>query len=337
MPPRPAPSRIAQALEYLQGLKSGVGEFVGGVGSNLADRARSAGGLAYEALTSDPNIGRMTTAEFSQAAADRAPTPRLNQAARDIGTIGRAIVTQPVETGKAIVGGEINRFKGAFANPQAAGQYAGSLIDPTRLAAALRHRIPISEIDAYHGTADDFEAFDPKMGGRATGAGSAREATWFVDKPKVAEGYAVHAAEDAPVLRKLQEADRLERIAQRSNRQQDWDKYDAAVRESEELDATKYDRRIADARLLEVDIPDETKFLEVDAGGKTPLQLSEESNIDSWLREQLRQARRQNKEGVKIVNLDDTAGGVNMPATHYAVFDPSGVKIKSKVRILERK
>jgi hypothetical protein len=336
MPPRVPPSRIAQALEYLQGLKSGVGEFVGGVGSNLADRARAAGGLAYEALTSDPNIGRMTTAEFSQAAADRAPTPRLDQAAQDIGTIGRAIVTQPVETGKAIVRGEVERAQQAMTSPQAAGQYAGSFIDPTRLAAALRHRIPISEIDAYHGTADDFEAFDPKMGGRATGAGSAREATWFVDKPKVAEGYAVHAAEDAPVLRKLQEADRLERIAQRSNRQQDWDKYDAAVRESEELDATKYDRRIADARLLEVDIPDETKFLEVDAGGKTPLQLSEESNIDSWLREQLRQARRQNKEGVKIVNLDDTAGGVNMPATHYAVFDPSGVKIKSKVRILER-
>jgi hypothetical protein len=87
-------------LEYLQGLKSGVGEFVGGVGTTLADRAKAAGGLAYEALTSDPYMGQMNTAEFSEAAANR-QTPRLDQAARDIGAIGRAIVTQPVQTAKA--------------------------------------------------------------------------------------------------------------------------------------------------------------------------------------------------------------------------------------------
>ncbi|HUU97795.1 MAG TPA: hypothetical protein VM487_18830, partial [Phycisphaerae bacterium] len=62
MPPRVPPSRIAQALEYLQGLKSGVGEFVGGVGTTFADRAKAAGGLAYEALTSDPYMGQMNTA-----------------------------------------------------------------------------------------------------------------------------------------------------------------------------------------------------------------------------------------------------------------------------------
>jgi hypothetical protein len=197
MPPRPAPSRIAQALEYLQGLKSGVGEFVGGVGSNLADRARAAGGLAYEALTSDPNIGRMTTAEFSQAAADRAPTPRLNQAAQDIGTIGRAIVTQPVETGKAIVGGEINRFKGAFANPQALGEYTGSLIDPTRLAAALRHRIPISELDVYHGTPHRFPGteanplgeFDASKIGTGEGAQAYGHGIYLAESPGVADAY----------------------------------------------------------------------------------------------------------------------------------------------------
>ena len=197
MPPRPAPSRIAQALEYLQGLKSGVGEFVGGVGSNLADRARAAGGLAYEALTSDPNIGRMTTAEFSQAAADRAPTPRLDQAAQDIGTIGRAIVTQPVETGKAIVRGEVERAQQAMTSPQAAGQYAGSFIDPTRLAAALRHRIPISELDVYHGTphkyapteANPLGEFDASKIGTGEGAQAFGHGIYLAQKPEVAQDY----------------------------------------------------------------------------------------------------------------------------------------------------
>ena len=197
MPPRPAPSRIAQALEYLQGLKSGVGEFVGGVGTNLADRAKAAGGLAYEALTSDPNIGRMTTAEFSEAAANRAPTPRLDQAAQDIGTIGKAILTRPVQTGKAIVRGEVDRAKEAMTSPQAAGQYAGSFIDPTRLAAALRHNAPIAELDVYHGTPHRFPGteanplgeFDASKIGTGEGAQAYGHGIYYAENPEVAKGY----------------------------------------------------------------------------------------------------------------------------------------------------
>ena len=198
MPPRPAPSRIAQALEYLQGLKSGVGEFVGGVGSNLADRAKAAGGLAYEALTSDPNIGRMTTAEFSQAAADRAPTPRLDQAAQDIGTIGRAIVTQPVQTGKAMVRGEFNRVKEAMASPQAAGQYAGAFVDPLRLAKLLGGGAPdIAELDVYHGTPHRFPGteanplgeFDASKIGTGEGAQMYGHGVYLAETPEVASMY----------------------------------------------------------------------------------------------------------------------------------------------------
>ena len=133
---KPAPSRVAAALDYLERLKSQAAEFGGGVVENLADRARSVGGLAYEALATDPNMGRMTTAEFSEAASR--PTPRLDQAAQDLGTIGRAIVTQPLKTGQAIVQGEIDRAQEATTSPRAAGKYAGSFIDPMRIAAALR-------------------------------------------------------------------------------------------------------------------------------------------------------------------------------------------------------
>lgn len=193
---KPAPSRVAAALDYLERLKSQAAEFGGGVVENLADRARSVGGLAYEALATDPNMGRMTTAEFSEAASR--PTPRLDQAAQDLGTIGRAIVTQPLKTGQAIVQGEINRAQEATTSPRAAGKYAGSFIDPMRIAAALRRTAPVLELDVYHGTPHRFPAteanplgeFDASKIGTGEGAQAYGHGVYLAESPKVAHGYA---------------------------------------------------------------------------------------------------------------------------------------------------
>jgi hypothetical protein len=136
--------RIAAALEYLGAMRDRAAEFGSGVAGSLANRARDVGGLAYEALTSDPNIGRMNTAEFAQAAASRAPTPRLDAAGQGAVELGRAVLTQPVQTGKAIVQGEVDRARQAMTSPRAAGEYAGSMVDPLRLASALR-RPPMQE------------------------------------------------------------------------------------------------------------------------------------------------------------------------------------------------
>ena len=192
---KPAPSRVAAALDYLERLKNQAAEFGGGVVENLADRARSVGGLAYEALTSDPNMGRMTTAEFNEAASR--PTPRLDQAAQDLGTIGRAIVTQPIQTGKAIVQGEIDRAQEATTSPRAAGEYAGSFIDPMRIAAALRRTAPVLELDVYHGTPHRFPAteanplgeFDASKIGTGEGAQSYGHGVYDAENPVVAKGY----------------------------------------------------------------------------------------------------------------------------------------------------
>jgi hypothetical protein len=180
-------------LEYLQGLKSGVGEFVGGVGTTLADRAKAAGGLAYEALTSDPNISRMNTAEFSEAAANR-QTPRLDQAARDIGAIGRAIVTQPVQTAKAVV---VDPVVNAFESPRAMGQFAGEFVNPLRIAAALRKTAPIAELDVYHGTphkyapteANPLGEFDASKIGTGEGAQAYGHGVYLAETPEVAKSY----------------------------------------------------------------------------------------------------------------------------------------------------
>jgi hypothetical protein len=215
---------------------------------------------------------------------------------------------------------------------------AASALPVGRLVGALKGFDPaMREIKAYHGTADDFDVFDPAMGGRATGAISGKQATWFTDDPKTAQGYAVFAAENAPVRRKLEEADKLERIAQRTNKQQDWDKHYAALEKAEKLEAGAYDRRIAKAQVMEVDIPDATDLFVVDAKGKTPQELSAAGDIDSWLKNQLAMARKKGKQGVQIKNLDDAAGLANAPATHYAVFDPTSVKVLSKKKLIEKK
>ena len=190
----PKPSRIAAALRYLEQMRDRAAEFGGGVADTLADRARDVGGLAYEALTSDPNIGRMTTAEFSQAA-DR-PTPRLDAMGRGAVELGRAVLTEPVETGKAIVQGEIERARGAMESPRAMGQYAGEFVSPLRLAAALR-RAPMLELDVYHGTPHRFEPteanplgeLDASKIGTGEGAQAYGHGIYLAESPGVASAY----------------------------------------------------------------------------------------------------------------------------------------------------
>jgi len=222
---------------------------------------------------------------------------------------------------------------------------AASAIPVNRLIGALKGFDPaMREIKAYHGTADDFDVFDPKMGGRATGAESGRQATWFTDDPRVAKGYAVYAAEMGPYNRKVAKAKRLReeltRITDPEIHRKASKRYYKMAQEAADIAADEksaWERRAANSRLLEVDIPDDTKMLVIDAKGKTPFELSMNEDTDSWLKAQLERAKRLKKQGVQIKNLDDAAGLADAPATHYAVFDPSGVKVLSKKKLIEKK
>jgi hypothetical protein len=188
--------RIAAALEYLGAMRDRAAEFGSGVAGTLANRARDVGGLAYEALTSDPNIGRMNTAEFAQAAASRAPTPRLDAAGQGAVELGRAVLTQPVQTGKALVQGEVDRARQAMTSPRAAGEYAGSMVDPLRLASALR-RGPMLELEGYQGSPHKFEPtpdnplgeLDSSKIGTGEGAQAYGHGHYIAESRKVGEGY----------------------------------------------------------------------------------------------------------------------------------------------------
>jgi hypothetical protein len=191
---KPKPSRYAAALQYLQQMRDRAADFGGGVVDTLADRARDVGGLAYEAFTSDPNIGRMTTAEFSKAAADRPSTPRLDATAQGVGALGKALVTQPVQTAKAVV---VDPVVEAFESPRSMGQFAGEFVNPLRIAAALRKTAPIAELDVYHGTPHRFEPteenplgeFDASKVGTGEGAQAYGHGIYFAESPDVAKTY----------------------------------------------------------------------------------------------------------------------------------------------------
>jgi hypothetical protein len=193
--------RIAAALEYLGAMRDRAAEFGSGVAGTLANRARDVGGLAYEALTSDPNIGRMNTAEFAQAAASRAPTPRLDAAGQGAVELGRAVLTQPVQTGKALARDQVNAFMGAFDSPRAMGEYAGSMVDPLRLASALR-RGPMLELDVYHGTPHRFDPteenplgeLDASKIGSGEGAQAYGHGIYLAESPDVARTYSADRA-----------------------------------------------------------------------------------------------------------------------------------------------
>jgi hypothetical protein len=147
----------------------------------------------------------MTTAEYAQAA-DR-PTPRLDQAAQDLGTIGKAIVTQPVQTGKALVQGEVERARQAMTSPRAAGEYAGSMVDPMRIAAALRKTAPIAELDVYHGTphrfpeteANPLGEFDASKIGTGEGQQAFGYGIYLAESPSVAQHYSTGGGGFVPV------------------------------------------------------------------------------------------------------------------------------------------
>jgi hypothetical protein len=82
-------------------------------------------------------------------------------------------------------------------SPRAAGEYAGSMVDPMRIAAALRRTAPIAELEVYHGTPHRFEPteanplgeFDASKIGTGEGAQAYGHGIYFAENPSVASSY----------------------------------------------------------------------------------------------------------------------------------------------------
>lgn len=187
-------------------------------------------------------------------------------------------------------------------------------------------------IKVYHGTGANFDAFDDSMRGSVTGAKSANGAIWFTDDPATAKAYAINAAEDGPLKALQLQMDDAERIAQKSGSNKDWAKYDALVQKQDDLGSydNTYERR--NNAIIKQSTIKEGNFLTINAKGKTPQELSAAGDIDSWLNQQLDNARLQGKDGVKFTNLNDAVGLDNRPSTHYAIFDSKNASITGTLK-----
>ena len=217
------PSRIAAALDYLERLKAQADQagtqtqlqaakvardFAGGVGQSLANRARDLGQMGYEAFTSAPSTPQ-TTAEFAELASQRQPTPMLDATAQGLGQFGKALVTDPVGTGRAMVSGELERARTASTSPAAAGEYAGSFIDPMRIAKALRAAPSVRELIVHHGTPHTFEPteanplgeFDASKIGTGEGAQAYGHGVYLAESPDVADEYRIRLSYDPDKMR----------------------------------------------------------------------------------------------------------------------------------------
>lgn len=169
----------------------------------------------------------------------------------------------------------------------------------------------------YHGTGAEFSIFDKKRGGSSTDAKSAKIAFFFTDDEATAKAYAVYAAEEGPVKDALKKAELAEKRG-------DWDGYDAAIQEAESLD--NYEsalKRRESAKVVSTYLKGD--FLEFDAKGKTPQELSD-GDTDKGITNQLLKAQRAGKTGVLFKNLDDAVNLNNRPSNHYAVFKPDQIK-----------
>jgi soluble cytochrome b562 len=90
-------------------------------------------------------------------------------------------------------------------------------------------------MSVFHGTGEDIEQFDKALRGSTTGAPSAEKGFFFTKSRKVAEGYAEYARPKY-IIDLNNKQQQLEKIAQRSGSNSDWDKYYRAYEKYEQAE-----------------------------------------------------------------------------------------------------
>lgn len=159
--------------------------FLRGVGGNLAGRAQS----AYDLATTPSRW-----------------IPEAKNAVTGLVEFGKAAISDPAGTGRAIAQGEVQRASQAAGSPEAMGDYAANFIDPLRLAKALRYRGPIAELDVYHGTPHRFPAteanplgeFDASKIGTGEGAQAYGHGIYLAEAENVGRDYAQSLSQRLP-------------------------------------------------------------------------------------------------------------------------------------------
>jgi hypothetical protein len=198
MPPRPAPSRIAQALEYLQGLKGRAGEMLNTVASTPGtlrpDEYQERFGLPGDPVPAPREVGQKVREAVTRFTSLDAPqNPTFAEMAADTGA------SFVPGVGQLLAARDIERARRAD-DPAGMAMAASNFLPVDRLIGALRHGLgkpPISELDVYHGTphkyapteANPLGEFDASKIGTGEGAQAFGHGIYLAQKPEVAQDY----------------------------------------------------------------------------------------------------------------------------------------------------
>ncbi len=192
-------------------------------------------------------------------------------------------------------------------------RFDSGALDMSQAARFTRAREQGFNVDTplFHGTAADINAFDPAKLGSSTESFSANQGVWLSSSPDTARSYAEYAAKDVPVRAKLREADAAEARG-------DWDAYDKALVDAEDLEQAIYNEPRRGQNILQLTA--KGKMMEIDADGAEFMDIQDDINSA------IRSAKAQGFEGVTFKNLSDDVGGYSKPSDHTIVFDPANIR-----------
>lgn len=295
--------QMADAAQTM-GLLTSLIPVVGDVTGLLGDAAM------YAAKPEERTIGNFALSALGVL-------PFFPALAGKLGRAGRVLDVTDADTFKAVkaaMGGDKipeGEIRQAVAQYNAAlSKQAGGLGLPAGNTAFDRAGLLGFTQPAYHGTAADIRAFDPKLRGTSTNnAQSAKLATWAVDDVPTATGYAENAATVAPVRRLVAQAEAAEKAGR-------WDRYDDLVRRAEELDATDPNRGQNIMSLLVA--PGNQKSFDAKGG--------EFMDLEGGLGQNMLRAKNAGANSVMFKNLSDHPSRSNVPATHTGVFNPADIR-----------
>ena len=180
----------------------------------------------------------------------------------------------------------------------------------------------------YHGTNQTFGRFLKKRGGMATGPqAGARHGFFFTSDYEEAQDYARHAGSkvvanvstfEKETERLHRESDRLERIAQRTGRSEDWSAYERAFQEWENYEVGS----------VQEDPATNVQVIAAYLSLQNPLEANFKGGLDSEfgvIEDVVAKARRDGWDGVIMRNIADSPYGGRV-TDHYVAFSSKQIR-----------
>lgn len=175
----------------------------------------------------------------------------------------------------------------------------------------------------YHGTNQAFQRFTHARKGNATRVVSAKDGFFFTDSPEVAHEYADYAAKqvvanvathEKEVARLQAETERLEQVARRTRRPEDWAAFEQSQAAWEDLEIGAVQAEPEGQNIIPV-------YLQM----LRPYEPTERATSSGAIAGFMRDARRAGHDGVILRDIRDSPGN-NGSSTQYIVFKTSQIR-----------